>query len=210
MNEDNTIAIVDYGMGNIGSIFNMLRKVGAYPVVVSTPEELEGAVKIVLPGVGAFDQGMEKLEAAGFRQILERRVIEEAVPILGICLGMHLFTRSSEEGKRPGLAWVRAHTVHFRRGLMSSPLRVPHMGWNTVKVKKPSPLFEDLDKEHRFYFLHSYHVVCDDVADVLTETEYGYPFVSSFACGNIIGVQFHPEKSHRFGMEFFRRFVEMV
>ena len=208
MNEDKTVAIVDYGMGNVGSIRNMLRKVGARTLVASTPEALEGAAKIILPGVGAFNQGMGKLEAGGFRGALDHLVLERGVPILGICLGMQLFTHSSEEGSRPGLGWVDAHTERFQRERIPASLRIPHMGWNTVTLRKPSPLFDGLTEEQRFYFLHSYHVVCEDAADVLTETEYGYPFVSAFSRGNIIGAQFHPEKSHRFGMEFFRRFVE--
>lgn len=208
MNEDRTVAIVDYGMGNVGSIRNMLRKVGALPRVASTPDDLVGAAKIVLPGVGAFDQGMDRLEAGGFRRVLDHLVLEQKVPILGVCLGMQLFTRSSEEGSKPGLGWVAADTLRFRRDRLPTNLRIPHMGWNTVTVRKPSPLFDGLVGEQRFYFLHAYHVVCEDVSDVLTETEHGYPFVSAFSRGNIIGAQFHPEKSHRFGMAFFRRFVE--
>lgn len=210
MSQEPFIAIVDYGMGNVGSIRNMLRKVGARAVVAGTPEAMEGAARIVLPGVGAFDQGMEKLEVSGFRSALERLVIDEGVPILGICLGMQLFTLSSEEGGRPGLGWVCAHTRRFQRERMGASPRIPHMGWNTLAIRKPSPLFDGLAEEQRFYFLHSYHVVCEDHADILAETEHGYPFVSAFSRGNIIGAQFHPEKSHRFGMEFFRRFAEVA
>lgn len=207
--DDSRIAIIDYGMGNVGSIRNMLRKVGALPVVVSSPAGLDGVGKIVLPGVGAFDQGMDKLEATGFRCALERLVLERKIPILGICLGMQLFTRASEEGSRPGLGWVAAETRRFRRDSLPADLRIPHMGWNTTQQRKASALFDPSLGEQRFYFLHAYHVVCDAAEDVLTETEYGSPFVSAFACGNIIGAQFHPEKSHRFGVEFFRRFVTL-
>ena len=208
MTQQQTVAIVDYGMGNVGSIRNMLRKVGARPVVASSPEALDGAEKIVLPGVGSFDQGMEKLKASGFSDALEHLVIQNGVPILGICLGMQLFTRASEEGNLPGLGWLNARTVRFQRDRIPAALRIPHMGWNTVFARKSSPLLDGLSDEQRFYFLHSYHVVCETDADILTETEYGYPFVSAFSRGNILGAQFHPEKSHNFGMTFFRRFVE--
>ncbi len=208
MSEDKLIAIVDYGMGNIGSIRNMLRKVGAPAVIASAPADLERATKIILPGVGAFDQGMEKLESSGFRQALDRLVLEHKRPILGICLGMQLFTRASEEGRRPGLGWVPGETVRFQSERLPRGLHIPHMGWNAVMVRKTSPLFDGLTEEQRFYFLHSYHVVCTEQDDVLTETVHGYPFTSSYARGNIIGAQFHPEKSHRFGMEFLRRFAE--
>lgn len=210
MSDVPVVAVVDYGMGNVGSIRNMLRKVGARATIASTPDILAEATKIVLPGVGAFDQGIEKLEQGGFRQVLDELVLHRHVPILGICLGMQLFTTRSDEGSRPGLGWIPGETLRFRRETMPAALRIPHMGWNTVSVRKSSPLFDGLTEEQRFYFLHTYHVVCDDAADVLTETDYGYRFVSSFSRGNIIGAQFHPEKSHRFGMEFFRRFVEGV
>lgn len=207
MIQSNRVAIVDYGMGNVGSIKNMLRKVGANPVIASQPEDIAQVTKIVLPGVGAFDQGMRKLATSGFRDALEQAVMERHVPILGICLGMQLFTRGSEEGELPGLGWIDATTVHFKRELLDKRHRIPHMGWNTVVAIKDSCFFDGMQGEQRFYFLHAYHVVCNDRNDVLTETEYGYSFVSSFVHDNIIGAQFHPEKSHRFGMEFFRRFV---
>jgi len=203
------IAIVDCGLGNMGSIRNMLRKVGARVTISNTPEELSVAEKIVLPGVGSFDEGMARLEAAGFRDTLERMVMGDKVPILGICLGMQLFTRSSAEGTRKGFGWLPARTEPFRRECLPMGGRIPHMGWNTVTVRKDSVLFESDSGEQRFYFLHSYHVVCEDSDDVLTFTEYGYPFASAVLRGNILGAQFHPEKSHRFGMEFLRRFVEV-
>lgn len=208
MSQGKHIAIIDYGMGNVGSIKNMLRRVGAAALIVSEPDDMRNAEKIILPGVGAFDKGMRRLEVSGFRDALERAVLEQGVPILGICLGMQLFTRGSEEGDLPGLAWIDAETVRFDKSLLSAGQRIPHMGWDTVAVRKPSPLFDGWVGEPRFYFLHSYHVVCNRKEDVLTETDCGYPFVSSFLRKHIIGAQFHPEKSHRFGMEFFRRFVK--
>lgn len=203
-----TIAIIDYGMGNVGSLRNMLKKAGAQPVIASTPEALAGADKIILPGVGAFDQCMEKLIATGFRAALDRLVLEEAVPILGICVGMQLFTEKSAEGKLPGLGWIAGRTVRFDRDRLDSSQRIPHMGWNEIEVKKPNALFSSEGEKQRFYFLHSYHVMCDAPDDVLTETVHGYPFASALSRKNITAVQFHPEKSHRFGMEFFRRFAE--
>jgi glutamine amidotransferase len=208
MSEGASVAIVDYGMGNVGSIRNMLRKVGARPVVARLPQELAGAQRIVFPGVGAFDEGMARLESSGLKDALVRAVQDDGVPILGICLGMQLFTRSSEEGSRPGLGWIPASTVRFRTADMVGTTRLPHMGWNLVEPRRASAVFPADPGELRFYFLHSYHVVCAEEADVLALTRYGHPFVSAYQRGNVLGVQFHPEKSHLFGMDFFRRFVQ--
>jgi glutamine amidotransferase len=203
-----TVTIVDYGMGNIGSLENMVEKVGGKAAVASRSAELEGAAKLILPGVGSFDNGMRRLNELGFSDILRRKVLGEKVPTLAICLGMHLLTKKSEEGSMPGFGFVDAATVKFR--LADPSLRIPHMGWNEVSVKKESPLFSGMDPDASFYFVHSYHVVCADPGDVLTTTSYGVDFVSSLQRGNIFAVQFHPEKSHKYGKKLMQNFVELA
>lgn len=199
------ITIVDYGTGNLGSIRNMLKKIGADSLVSSDPADVRRADKLVLPGVGAFDAGMVNLERAGLIPVLEERVRRAAVPTLGICLGMQLMTRRSEEGERPGLGWIDAEGVRF---LAHDSLKVPHMGWNLAYPACEDPLTLDLPNEPRFYFVHSYFVRCVNQDDVLMTTLYGEPFHSAFRHENIWGVQFHPEKSHRFGMHLLRNFAE--
>jgi len=201
------IIIIDYRMGNLGSILNMLKKVGAPARISSDPVAIGEATKLILPGVGAFDNGMKHLRDQGFLPVLEDAVMGRKVPVLGICLGMQLMTRSSEEGSLPGLGWIDARTVRFMHD-PSLNLKVPHMGWNTVNIRKESVLFRDMYPEPRFYFVHSYHTVCEQDSDVLTETSHGYAFTSSFQRDNVIGVQFHPEKSHKFGMRLLRNFAE--
>lgn len=200
------IAIVDYGVGNLGSILNMFKKIGASAEIVGDPGRLVEADKILLPGVGAFDAGIQSLERSGLRSALELCVCDRKVPVLGICLGMQLMARSSEEGACSGLGWVQADVVRFQPG--NSNLKVPHMGWNLVKAVREDSLINSLPDESRFYFVHSYHVRCDRPEDVLLETTYGGSFHSAFCCGNVWGVQFHPEKSHKFGMALLRNFAE--
>ena len=201
------IGIVDYGLGNLASVANMLRRVGATSALVSRPEEIARADKLILPGVGAFDHGMASLEAAGLLDVLNQRVLEARVPVLGLCLGMQLFTRGSEEGKRPGLGWLPAET---RRLQPADPrLKVPHMGWADVHPVRSHALLEPPEPELRFYFVHSYHVVCDTRDAVVAEAEHGQSFCAIACAGNVIGVQFHPEKSHRFGMKLLRNFAEL-
>ena len=199
------MVIIDYKMGNIGSIQNMLKRIGVKVVVSSDACEIMKAGKIILPGVGAFDEGMKNLNELGLTELLIKRIKEEGVPILGICLGMQLFSEKSEEGVSKGLGLVEAVTVKFR---MNQGLKVPHMGWNTVSPVKENPLYSNLNN-NRFYFVHSYHVACRNREDVLSETHYGYDFVSSLQHKNIYGVQFHPEKSHKFGMQLLRNFSEL-
>jgi glutamine amidotransferase len=200
------IAVVDYGMGNIGSICKMLRFVGAEPVVTSDPGVMASADRIVLPGVGHFDRAVANLRGLGLVEHLQRLVLEDGKPLLGICLGMQLLCRSSEEGSLPGLGFVDAQVRRFE--FPGNPrLKVPHMGWSPITAKKTSVLLKDLDGDSRFYFVHSYFVACADSADVLAEATYGAPFVAALERGNVMGVQFHPEKSHRFGVQMFRNFV---
>lgn len=201
------IVIVDYGMGNLGSILNMLRKVGAEAMLSRRPQDLLQASRLILPGVGAFDSGMHNLLKSGYMEALNRKVLQERTPIMGICLGMQLFTQRSEEGQKTGLGWLDAQTVRFSLKDASEQRKIPHMGWNNVRVYKPTPLFPNSEQEQRFYFVHSFYVECNDSSDILTRTNYGIEFTSAVCRGNILGVQFHPEKSHRFGLEFFKAFL---
>ena len=205
------IVIVDYGVGNLGSMANMLKRSGVEAVVSSDHATIRAAAKLILPGVGAFDVGMKNLVARGHVPVLEERVLRAGVPILGVCLGMQLFSRGSEEGGAPGLGWIAADAVRFRfDGSSADPrLRVPHMGWNTLDVREAHPLLADLGDGARFYFVHSYHVACDDPSTALATTRYGADFASVVRRGNILGVQFHPEKSHKFGMKLLRNFAAM-
>ena len=202
------IVIVDYGMGNLASIANMLKKVGAEGIISSDSTTIAGAEKLILPGVGSFDTGMHNLSERGLVPVLNARVLKDTVPILGLCLGLQLFTERSEEGRLPGLGWIKGETVRFKVEGAHERLKIPHMGWNTIEPLRQHPLLNGLDEEPRFYFVHSYHVVCADPEDILAWTRYGYDFPSIVVRGNVVGVQFHPEKSHKFGMQLLRNFVE--
>jgi glutamine amidotransferase len=200
------VAVIDYGMGNIGSICKMLRLVGAEPVVSSDPAILRTVDKLVLPGVGHFDRAMGNLTASGLAEDLKHMVQEQGMPILGICLGMQLMCRASEEGTQPGLGLVDARVRRFK--FSEEPrLKVPHMGWRDLRIERASSLFSEPNEQPRFYFVHSYFVDCADPADVVARATYGHPFVAAFERNNVRGVQFHPEKSHRFGIRLFQNFV---
>lgn len=200
------ITIVDYGMGNLGSIQNMLRRAGIGAEVTGDPATLERASKILLPGVGAFDSAMRRINASGLRAVLDRKALQERVPIMGICLGMQLLTRSSEEGELPGLGWIPATTRRFPH---LPGLKVPHMGWNLVTVVRDTPLTAGLAAESRYYFVHSYYVQAEDERDAVVKARYGVTFDAVVAHDNLYGAQFHPEKSHKYGMAFLRNFAEI-
>jgi imidazole glycerol-phosphate synthase subunit HisH len=202
------IVIIDYNMGNTGSIVNMLKTVGAKAMISSNPKEIEQADKLILPGVGAFDKAMTNLKELEIIPLLNQKVVQQKTPILGICLGAQLLANSSEEGVLPGLGWIDAQVKRFRFEPSQTHLKIPHMGWNLIKIKKESLLLKNLEINSRFYFVHSYHIVCKNSEDVLTETFHGYDFTSSVQKGNILGVQFHPEKSHKFGLKLLKNFVE--
>jgi glutamine amidotransferase len=199
------IAIVDYGAGNPSSVFNMLKHIGVASVVTWDTEEIRKAAKIILPGVGAFDTAMQALETKGLKEVLEDKAIKEKVPLLGICLGMQILTRGSEEGQQKGLGWIPAYTYKFQA---VPGLKVPHMCWNTVATKTYNPLMTGLE-ESRFYFVHSYYVKADAQQYTASETTYGLAFDSAIANDNIMGVQFHPEKSHKYGMKLLANFAAL-
>ena len=202
------ILIVDYDMGNVGAIRNMLMRVGARDVVLSAdPTDCTRADKIILPGVGAFDVAMRNLNERGFVPALAAAVRQRGVPLLGICLGMQLLAAGSEEGELPGLGLVPGHVKRFDPEVGGRRIRIPHMGWNAVESTRRHSLFVTDADELRFYFVHSYHFVCDTPEYVIGQTEYGSRFTSAVACGNVAGVQFHPEKSHRFGMRLLSNFA---
>ncbi|MBU4063892.1 MAG: imidazole glycerol phosphate synthase subunit HisH [Alphaproteobacteria bacterium] len=204
------IVILNYEMGNLGSIGNMFKRLGFEAVISNDPAEIAKADRLIIPGVGAFDQGMDNFNRLGLAPLLSERVLGDRIPVLGICLGMQLMTRSSEEGGGAGLEWIDAQTIHFRRGAqpVESDARLPHIGWNFVDPQKPHSLLENLPEEPRFYFVHTYRVECADPADVLISAQYGgCNFTAGFARGNIAGMQCHPEKSHKFGMQIFRNFA---
>ena len=203
------IAIIDHGMGNLGSVQNMLRKLGAPSARTSDPHEIRAADKIVLAGVGAFDGAMERLNELGLVSVIDERVTQRRVPVLGVCLGMQLMARSSEEGRASGFGWLDAtvQAFSFKEGRR---LPTPHMGWEIVTPTRDSPLLPADGSEQRFYFSHGYHLVCNEPADVAATATYGYAFPAMTHRGNVLGTQFHPEKSHVFGMEVYRRFIGLA
>ncbi|WP_106640334.1 imidazole glycerol phosphate synthase subunit HisH [Allosphingosinicella vermicomposti] len=199
------ITIVDYGIGNLGSIRNMFKRAGVLSHVTSDLSQIASAEKLLLPGVGAFDNAMKRINENGFRDVLDEQA-SQGTPILGICLGMQLLTNGSEEGNLPGLGWIAGHA---RRIPAVDGLKVPHMGWNVVRSTGHGPLIADLPLNSRFYFVHSYAVHVEDPRHSLLRTTYGIDFDAAIHRGNIYGAQFHPEKSHRFGLQFLTNFASL-
>ncbi len=203
------IVVIDYDIGNVGSVANMIKKIGFTSVVTGDPDIIAKANKLILCGIGAYDNAMQSLIDKNLVDILNERVLIKKIPILGICVGMQLFTESGEEGVLKGLGWIKGETKKFNFSYSNHPLPIPHMGWNYVNLVKKSPLWKDMYDQAKFYFVHSYHVVTpEDSQDGLLTTSYGYPFISAVEKDNIIGVQFHPEKSHKYGMRLFKNFIE--
>lgn len=200
-----TIGIIDYNVGNLGSVKRMIELAGGESIFVKSSEDLHSCDKLVLPGVGAFDHGVRKLRELDYFFELNQLVLVEKVPILGICLGMQLMCKASEEGSDNGLGWLDAAVEYIN----DADVRVPHMGWNELKIVNENSIIPT-DMEHlRYYFVHSYAVRCKNKSDVVATSYYGSEFVSAFQKGNIYGVQFHPEKSHRFGRQLFEKFVDL-
>lgn len=202
------ITIVNYGMGNLGSLQNMFKRLGVNASIEADPVLIGQAKKLILPGVGAFDAAMMRINSLpGLREILEYKARVEKVPILGVCLGMQLLTDSSQEGEMDGLGWIPGKTIRLP---LQSGFKVPHMGWNIAQpTQRPSPLTSNLESDPRYYFVHSYCVHVENPEHSLMRTSYGVEFDAAIGCENIFGVQFHPEKSHKFGMQILKNFAEI-
>jgi glutamine amidotransferase len=209
VNTRRPITIVDYGLGNLASIANMLKRVGATSTIASTPQQVSEASSIILPGVGAFDRGMLNLRERDLVEPLTRKAMDEQVPVLGLCLGMQLLVSGSEEGQEAGLGWIGGRCARFARTESAPDIRIPHMGWNRVARTRQHPLVADLGDDARFYFVHAFHLVDVTESDQVGQTVHGVRFPSIVARGNLMGVQFHPEKSHRFGMALMKAFARM-
>jgi imidazole glycerol-phosphate synthase subunit HisH len=195
------IAIIDYGLGNVLAFANLYHRSGITARIAKTAADLEGATRLILPGVGAFDHAMERLDASGMR--------ERGVPVLGICVGMQILAEGSDEGVLPGLGWIPGRVRKLDVSALKQKTQLPHMGWNDVEPVRPSPLFAGLEQDARFYFLHSYYFHCTRREDVLAETDYGIRFSCAVNTGGVYGVQFHPEKSHHFGAQLLKNFADM-
>lgn len=204
------ITIIDYGMGNLGSIKNMFKYIGVESVIENDPDKIKNASKILLPGVGSFDTAMQKINENGLKEVLNEKALKEQVPVLGICLGMQLLTDSSEEGILGGLGWIGAKALSFK-GRIDTKYKIPHMGWNVVTQSNDSLLTASFEtfEETRFYFVHSYFVQVDQQKHSILKTHYGLDFDSAIQKENIYGAQFHPEKSHKFGMKLFENFARI-
>lgn len=197
--------ILDYGVGNLTSIRNMLKKAGVEATISGKKEDVRLAEKIILPGMGHFDNCMKKLNESNLRTELEKKAIEEKIPILGICVGLQMFMEYSEEGTEKGLGWVKGGTIRFNVDRMNEPEKIPNMGWLDIKSAKDSPVLDQLE-DARFYFAHTFHVEPSQKDRILISAHYGYDFTAAIEQDNLIGVQFHPEKSHRFGMQLLKNF----
>jgi glutamine amidotransferase len=204
------IGIVDYGTGNLQSIVKLFKRINQEVELTSNPDGVKRAAKLVLPGVGHFAWGMRNLKERGLIEALHESVMNRRIPILGICLGMQLFSKRSEEGHETGLGWIDGETQRFEGSPDLPRLRIPHMGWNSLEIKKNSPLLKNIGPDAVFYFAHSFHVVCADGENILATTRYGMEFVSCFQRDNIFGIQFHPEKSHGNGIQLLRNFANLT
>jgi len=200
------IVVVDYGVGNIASVLNMLKRVGANAKSSSNADEISAADKLILPGVGAFDAGMGRLRESGLIDVLNHVALTDRKPVMGICLGAQMLGKRSEEGQEAGLGWIDMTVRKFER---REGRKVPHMGWSSVHPALAHPLVNDLTDESRFYFVHSYFMDPSDPADTLLVADYEQKFAAAVARDNISGFQFHPEKSHRFGMQLLKNFSEL-
>ncbi len=203
------IGVVDYGVGNLASIGSMLKRLGFESVITGDRNQLGSATSLILPGVGSFDTGIANLRATGLWEFLNEYVLRRHVPILGICLGVQLMTEGSDEGRLPGLGWIPGRTTAFDRSRLRPEDKIPNMGWRDISVVRPDPLCDGLPAESRFYHVHSYHLQCTCPEDIIISSHHGYQITVGVQRGNIRGVQFHPEKSHRFGMKLLENFARL-
>jgi glutamine amidotransferase len=205
------ITIINYGLGNVQAFVNLYKRLNLPVAVATTWEGLTGATKLILPGVGAFDHAMDSLDASGMRTAVNDLVIKQRVPILGVCVGMQMFAKGSAEGRLPGLGWIDGSVRRFDPSKVQRPARLPHMGWNDVVPRGDAGarLFAGLERDARFYFLHSYYFDCASNDNVLATSEYGAEFSCAVGADNVYGVQFHPEKSHDYGVRLLKNFAEL-
>lgn len=203
------IHVVDYGLGNVQAFLTQYKRLGIEATCAKTANDLNGASKIILPGVGAFDHAIELLNKSGMRPTLETLILQDKVPILGICVGMQILASASNEGRLPGLGWVPGKVRAFSANVQFASLPLPHMGWNDVQARPGSPLFAGLESGARFYFLHSYYFECDEPSHIAAVAAYGCDFSCAVTAGNLHGVQFHPEKSHHFGTKLLKNFADL-
>ena len=203
------ITIINYGSGNINAISNIYERLKISFRIADRPEEVKGSEKIILPGVGAFDETISMLDESGFRAVLDHEVLKNKVPVLGICVGMQILANKSEEGILSGLGWVNGEVKKIDKTLLNQKPKVPHLGWNSVELNKMNSLFDGIDTDEGFYFLHSYYFDCANDSDVLTRTFYGKSFASAVNNNNVYGVQFHPEKSHHNGVRLLQNFATL-
>lgn len=203
------ITIIDYGVGNINAFVNIYKKLDVEVKVARKSEDLSGATKLILPGVGHFDYAMERFSGSGMREVASALVTDKKIPVIGVCVGMQMLANDSEEGNLPGLGWINATVKRIDASRLTHTTRLPHMGWNDVKTDMQNPLFNDLRDKARFYFLHSYYFECFNQADSIAVAEYGSAFTCAVNYENIFGVQFHPEKSHHFGIQLLKNFSQL-
>ena len=202
------IGILDYGLGNVGAFYNIYKRLNIPVCIVTDAEKIDSIDRLILPGVGSFDWAMNRLSSSGMLEELNKAVLDREIPILGVCVGMQMMAQGSDEGRLKGLGWIDASVRHFSK-LTNEKIDLPHMGWNDVQVYKEHPLFKNLEKDAIFYFLHSYYFQEGSNAQIMSRTDYGEVFISSIFKGNIFGVQFHPEKSHHWGVQLLKNFSEL-
>lgn len=203
------ITIIDYGLGNVLAFVNVYSRLNIPVAVAKSANDLINATKLILPGVGSFDHAMQQLDQSGMRQPVEQLVLQNAMPVLGICVGMQMLAKFSDEGGLPGLGWIDGEVKKFDLSAMPRGSNLPHMGWNDVKPVADGGLFKGMEQDARFYFLHSFYFECHQQSDILAMTDYGGQFSCAVRRDNVYGVQFHPEKSHHFGSQLLKNFAEV-
>jgi imidazole glycerol-phosphate synthase subunit HisH len=203
------ITIINYGLGNIRAFINVYERLNIKINIANTKQEIKNATRLILPGVGAFDHAMSQLNHSGMRDVLDEQVMMHHVPVIGICVGMQIMAKFSEEGKSSGLGWLDAEVKHIDTTKIPYKTHLPHMGWNSINIERKTNLFDQLGEQSKFYFLHSYCFHCNQHDDIIAKTEYGIQFASAVNRGNVYGIQFHPEKSHQNGIKLLRNFEKI-